>query len=75
MTTDRHSHSDLIDAVGAGHVRLAFGLKPQGLYMWRLRGIPVGKRLAFAELAAIHGAQLPTDFLADMRLPSFGRAA
>ena len=78
MTGHRHPHSDLIDALDTASVRSAFGLSPQNLHMWRVRGIPVIKRAEFARLAAAHGVALPDDFLADLGLSLadvIGRAA
>ena len=75
MPNHRHPHSALIDRVGTTQVRLAFGLTPQTLYMWRLRGVPAVKRFAFAELAATQAVELPAEFLADLRLSGIGKAA
>ena len=63
MALPKHEHSALIDALGAQVVRAQFKLTHQTLYAWRVRGIPAHLRLAFAQLAQIHGQQVPTGFL------------
>lgn len=60
--TSRHQDSELIDRLGTNIVREAFGLTPQKLYMWRVRGVPALKRIAFAKLAADKGVPVPPDF-------------
>lgn len=52
----------LIDRLGNGIVRETFALTPQALWQWRVRGIPLAKRIAFAKLCADHGAAVPADF-------------
>ena len=63
MSYERHPHSKLIDDLGAAFVRREFNLSHQRLHAWRKRGIPHGFRPALARLAAIHGKDIPTDFL------------
>lgn len=63
MEPKRHSHSALIDAIGAAKVSERFDLTPQRLHMWRVRGIPQLRRIAFAKLAAENAVPLPSDFL------------
>jgi hypothetical protein len=63
MALPKHEHSALIDAIGAPIVRSKFGLTHQTLYAWRVRGIPTHLRLAFAQLAMIHGKDVPSGFL------------
>lgn len=63
MVTNRHPHSQLIDAVGSAIVAEQFELTPQRLHMWRKRGIPQLRRIAFAKLAAERGVMAPPDFL------------
>lgn len=78
MTTHRHPHSALIDALNTNHVRIAFGLTPQHLYAWRCRGIPISRRVEFARMAAAQGVMLPRDFLDGLGLSLaevIGRAA
>lgn len=58
----RHQHSELIDRLGTNIVREAFALSPQTLHMWRRRGVPALKRIAFAKLAADNGVPVPPDF-------------
>lgn len=62
----RHHHSTLIDAVGPENVRTTFGLTPQRLHMWRVRGVPHLKRIAFAKIAAEQGVPVPGDFFEEM---------
>lgn len=62
MTRQTHTDSSLIDAVGVKSVTAAFGLSPQLLHMWRRRGIPQVKRIAFAKLCADNGVIPPADF-------------
>lgn len=68
----RHMHPDstLIDTVGTEIIRKAFGLSPQGLHMWRRRGVPVAKRIAFAKIAADNGKPVPADFFAKFEVGS-----
>jgi|GEM_PF-3452603 len=66
MRTNRSPHSDLIDAIGAAKVADHFNLTPQRLHMWRVRGIPQLRRIAFAKIAADHGVAIPGDFFAEM---------
>lgn len=66
MSKRRHVHSTLIDLIGAEKVRTTFGLSSQRLHMWRVRGIPHLKRIAFAKLAADRGVAVPNDFFAEM---------
>lgn len=65
----RHKVSDrLITDVGPEVVRDHFGLTPQNLHMWRVRGVPHLKRIGFQALALTRGVKPPSDFLA----PLFG---
>lgn len=66
MRTNRHAHSALIDAIGAPKVASTFDLTPQRLHMWRVRGIPQLKRIAFAKVAAESCVSVPEDFFAEM---------
>jgi hypothetical protein len=54
----------LIDQIGPELVRENFGLTPQLLHMWRVRGVPVLKRIAFHNFALSHGVTPPPEFLA-----------
>lgn len=58
----RSPDSDLIDAIGPDTVRAALGLTSQRLHMWRTRGIPQIRRIAFAKLCAERGVSTPNDF-------------
>lgn len=62
MISHRHHDSILIDAVGIKNVTRVFGLTPQALHMWRKRGIPLAKRIAFAKLCAEQGIATPPGF-------------
>ena len=62
MAKPKHPHSALIDQAGAAVVSSAFVLTPQTLHMWRMRGIPQIKRIAFAKLCAERGVAVPADF-------------
>jgi hypothetical protein len=64
----RHPDSALIDAIHTTQVKKAFNLSSQHLHMWRVRGVPLTKRVEFARLASAHGVELPGDFLADLGL-------
>jgi hypothetical protein len=54
----------LINQIGSELVREYFDLSPQLLYMWRIRGVPVLKRIAFHNFALSHGVTPPPEFLA-----------
>ena len=56
----------LIDQIGPELVREQFDLSPQLLHMWRVRGVPVVKRIAFHNLALSRGVQPPPEFLAPL---------
>jgi len=56
----------LIDQVGPAVVREHFRLTAQHLHMWRVRGIPVIKRIAFHNLALANGVTPPPEFLAPL---------
>lgn len=58
----------LIDKVGKRVVRDHFGVSDQQVYMWRRRGIPVAKVVAFANLARVHGVTVPSALLARVGL-------
>jgi hypothetical protein len=62
MAKIKHPHSALIDQAGSATVCDAFGLSPQTLHMWRVRGIPQIKRIAFAKMCAECGVAVPADF-------------
>ena len=62
----RHEHSELIDAVGSPKVRTHFALRPQTLNWWRIRGVPLSKRVAFARLANESGVTLPSSFVSEV---------
>ena len=64
MQKKREPVSDaLIDQVGPELVREHFEVSPQLLHMWRVRGVPLPKRIAFHNLALRHGVQPPPEFL------------
>jgi hypothetical protein len=64
MQKKREPVSDaLIDQIGPELVREQFDLSPQLLHMWRVRGVPIVKRIAFHNLALAKGIQPPPDFL------------
>jgi hypothetical protein len=56
--------AQLIDQLGSELVREQFDLSPQLLYMWRQRGVPVVKRIAFHNFALANGITPPPEFLA-----------
>lgn len=56
----------LIDQIGPGIVREHFGITPQVLSNWRVRGVPVRKRIAFNNLALTRGVATPPEFLAPL---------
>ena len=62
MADEYHPHHQLIDAIGRGPI-IALGVSPQMVTNWRKRGISFGYRAAVAQLAGLHGVQLPRDFL------------
>jgi hypothetical protein len=62
MAKTKHPHSALIDQAGTATVCASFALSPQALHMWRVRGIPQIKRIAFAKLCAERGVPVPADF-------------
>jgi hypothetical protein len=64
MATKFHAHDAMVREIGPAVVRAHFQQSPQGLYAWRIRGIPYTHRGAFAQLASIHGVAVPSDFLA-----------
>lgn len=66
--------SQLIDQVGPDVVRERFGTSPQLLHMWRVRGIPLDKRIAFHNLALERGVEPPPEFLSEA-FKSIGLAA
>jgi hypothetical protein len=67
MQRERDEVSDaLIDQVGPAVVREHFGVSAQHLHMWRVRGIPVVKRIAFHNLALANGVTPPPEFLAPL---------
>lgn len=68
--SSKHPDSALIDKVGARAVADVFGLTPQALHMWRKRGIPLAKRIAFAKLAADNTVAVPHDFYAKFEVGS-----
>lgn len=53
----------LIDRIGPALVRERFGPSTQLLYMWRVRGVPLNRRIAFYDLAIERGIQPPPEFL------------
>lgn len=64
MQREREEVSDgLIDQVGPAVVREHFGITAQHLHMWRVRGVPIVKRIAFHNLALAKGVQPPPEFL------------
>lgn len=62
MSSNRHAHNELIDRLGAKVVSDRFGLKPQRLHNWRVRGVPHSCRVKFAKVAAEHGVTVPEAF-------------
>lgn len=65
MQKRREPVSDgLIDQIGPELVREYFDLTPQLLHMWRVRGVPVVKRIAFHNFALSRGVTVPPEFLA-----------
>lgn len=62
MAKIKHPHSALIDQAGSATVCAFFALSPQTLHMWRVRGIPQIKRIAFAKMCAERGVAVPGDF-------------
>ena len=69
MASIKHPHSALIDQAGTSDVCRAFGLTPQLLHMWRKRGIPQIKRIAFAKFCADRGVVVPADFFEAFEAP------
>lgn len=64
MQKKREPVSDeLIDKIGPELVRDHFDLSSQHLHMWRVRGVPIVKRIAFHNLALTKGVQPPPEFL------------
>ncbi|ASK88490.1 hypothetical protein SPHFLASMR4Y_01743 [Sphingorhabdus sp. SMR4y] len=66
MATNYHKHSPLIDAVGGEAVRKRLGITSQTLHNWRVRGVPILKRMKFAALATEQGVKLPDNFLGEL---------
>ena len=65
MQKAREPVSDgLIDQIGPELVREHFDLSPQLLHMWRVRGVPVVKRIAFHNFALANNVTPPPEFLA-----------
>jgi hypothetical protein len=65
-----HVHSQIIDAIGAADLRRHFNLKPQIVWNWRQRGVPVAYRLAVKAVADARGIAVPDDFLAPLNVPT-----
>lgn len=65
-----HVHNGIIEAIGADVLRRQFGLKPQIVWNWRQRGIPVAYRLAVKAVADARGIAVPDDFLAPLNVPT-----
>jgi hypothetical protein len=75
MQKKRDAVSDeLIDQIGPELVRERLSVSSQRLHMWRVRGIPLEKRIAFHNLALECGIEPPPEFLAEA-LRSIGLAA
>lgn len=72
----KHSHSDLIDAIGPQAVRRALGTTSAVLSNWRRRGVPAAHRPAFAELLITAGVDVPADIMdpATVQALRLGRA-
>jgi hypothetical protein len=70
-----HPHSQIIDAIGAADLRRQFNLKPQIVWNWRQRGVPVAYRLAVKAVADARGIAVPADFLAPLNVPALPIAA
>lgn len=64
MAVKLHPHADIIDALGRDLIRTQFELTHQGLYAWRVRGVPYTHRGAVAQIALLKAVALPSDFLA-----------
>jgi hypothetical protein len=76
MTKQRDIAScELIERVGPDLVADHFGISRQHLHMWKVRGIPQMRRLAFQNLANQHGVTVPADFLAELYGVRTGKAA
>jgi len=67
LMVPKHDHSALIDAIGSAYLTSTFGLTPQRLHMWRVRGVPRLMRLAVARLAAERAVDTPPGFLAPLQ--------
>ena len=65
MPKPKHPDSTLIDRLGSDFVSHSFDLSPQTLHWWRVRGIPLAKRIAFAKLCAEQAVSVPDDFFAE----------
>jgi len=64
MQKKRDAVSDhLIDRIGPELVRERLGVSSQRLHMWRVRGVPLPKRIAFHNLALERGIEPPPEFL------------
>lgn len=64
MQQKREPVSDaMIDQIGPELIRERLGASPQLLHMWRVRGVPLPKRIAFYNLALERGIQPPPEFL------------
>lgn len=59
-------HAELIDKIPRDALVQRFGLSRQTLYTWRLRGVPLIRRVSFAKLAADHGLVPPSDFFDEL---------
>jgi hypothetical protein len=63
MTSKWHPHDSFMAEIGHGLIRERFGLSPQRLHNWRVRGVPSTHRPALAVLAALHSKPIPDGFL------------
>lgn len=58
----KHAHAALINAIGHRKVAERFGVEVRNVGMWKVRGIPPLKLIAFGRLAAEHRVTLPEGF-------------
>jgi hypothetical protein len=62
-TAAPHPHEAFIELVGQGWLREQFGLTPQRLHNWKIRGIPTTHRSAVARMAMLKEVAIPDGFL------------
>lgn len=56
------TNKDIIELVPTEALKERFTLSRQRLSHWRIKGVPLNKRIAFARLAAEYGKALPQSF-------------